>query len=62
MGAAAKQAEGERGGWAEDGQRIFSSFSSHGISASPGKTPFSCKIYRKSVENGVLKLHYINRK
>ena len=29
----------------EDGQRIFPSFSSHGISASPGKTPFSCKIY-----------------
>ena len=41
MRAPAEQA-GEKG---EDGQRIFPSFSSHGISASPGKTPFSCKIY-----------------
>ena len=49
MRAAPKQA-GEKG---EDGQRIFPSFSSHGISASPGKTPFSCKIYRKSVKEGI---------
>ena len=46
MRAAPKQA-GEKG---EDGQRIFPSFSSHGISASPGKTSFSGKIYQKSVK------------
>ena len=58
MRAPAEQA-GEKG---EDGQRILPSFSSHGISASPGKTPFSCKMYRKLVEKRVLELHYIKRK
>ena len=46
MRAAPKQA-GEKG---EDGQRVFPSFSSHGISASPGKTSFSGKIYQISVK------------
>ena len=45
--SAAEEQTGEKG---EDGQRIFPSFSSHGISASPGKTSFSGKIYQKSVK------------
>ena len=46
------------GSWAEN----LSLFSSHGISASPRKTPFSFKIYQISIENGVLELHYIKSK